>query len=230
MTTTDINGIVFLEATDPISPFHTLMNLLQSGTSNALNATARIFPVVDTTEQDALETTYSPSPTNPIYSDLGGVLYRSQGSGWSRVVGAPLPYLRLRSTAALSRAAGAWAQATNLTTAITAGAQPWTYSGGQVTLTEGGLFDLDATISMTASGFSVRIIDAVTFAVLAQSGYSTTTSQTNGAHAKVRLAAGASFIVQVYPGTTASITADANAASATGAGTPTHLTVTKLSD
>lgn len=38
MTTTDANGIVFLEETDPISPFHTLMNTLQQGTSDAIDA------------------------------------------------------------------------------------------------------------------------------------------------------------------------------------------------
>lgn len=38
MTTTNSNGIVFLEETDPISPFHTLINTLQQGTSNALDS------------------------------------------------------------------------------------------------------------------------------------------------------------------------------------------------
>lgn len=37
MTTTNANGIVFLEETDPISPFHTLINTLQQGTSNAIS-------------------------------------------------------------------------------------------------------------------------------------------------------------------------------------------------
>ena len=37
MTTTDSNGIVFLEATDNISPFHTTINLLQQGTSDAFD-------------------------------------------------------------------------------------------------------------------------------------------------------------------------------------------------
>lgn len=36
MTTTDANGIVFLEETDPISPFHTLINVLQTATSQAI--------------------------------------------------------------------------------------------------------------------------------------------------------------------------------------------------
>lgn len=36
MTTTDSRGIVFLEASDDITPFHTLINVLQTGTSNAI--------------------------------------------------------------------------------------------------------------------------------------------------------------------------------------------------
>lgn len=38
MATTDSNGIVFLEETDPISPFHTTINTLQQGTSDAISA------------------------------------------------------------------------------------------------------------------------------------------------------------------------------------------------
>lgn len=38
MTTSDANGIIFLEETDPIAPFHTLMNTLQQGTSDAITA------------------------------------------------------------------------------------------------------------------------------------------------------------------------------------------------
>lgn len=37
MTTTDSNGILFLETTDPISPFQTLINGLQTATSSALS-------------------------------------------------------------------------------------------------------------------------------------------------------------------------------------------------
>lgn len=40
MTTTDANGIVFLEETDPIAPFHTLINTLQTATSQAVALTS----------------------------------------------------------------------------------------------------------------------------------------------------------------------------------------------
>lgn len=38
MTTTNANGIIFLEESDNISPFHTLINTLQQGTSDALDS------------------------------------------------------------------------------------------------------------------------------------------------------------------------------------------------
>jgi len=44
MTTTDSNGIVFLETTDNISPFHTLINTLQTGTSTAITSVKNSFP------------------------------------------------------------------------------------------------------------------------------------------------------------------------------------------
>lgn len=46
MTTTDSNGIIFLEETDPISPFHTLMNTMQQGTSDAITNLKSATPYV----------------------------------------------------------------------------------------------------------------------------------------------------------------------------------------
>jgi len=54
MTTTDANGIVYLQDTDDISPFHTLINVLQAGTSNALDAKTRITSVINMAARDAL--------------------------------------------------------------------------------------------------------------------------------------------------------------------------------
>jgi len=71
MTTTDAKGIVFLQDTDDISPFHTLINVLQAGTSNALDAKTRITRVANLTERNALT---GASPSNPLYvhrSDAG---------------------------------------------------------------------------------------------------------------------------------------------------------------
>jgi len=86
MTTTDANGIVYLQDTDDISPFHTLINVLQAGTSNALDAKTRITRVANAAERNALT---GASPTNPIYVHRvdSVTLERSVGSGF-RVVAA----------------------------------------------------------------------------------------------------------------------------------------------
>lgn len=101
MATTDINGIVFLEETDPISPFHTTINTLQQGTSDAISALTDgssdvvvIHPVANTTERDALAASYAPSASNPLYVDrqdaaTGLKLERTEnGSSWA-AVGSP---------------------------------------------------------------------------------------------------------------------------------------------
>jgi len=68
MTTTDSNGIVYLQDTDDISPFHTLINVLQAGTSNALNSKIRIARVANVTERLAVATAMGASASNPVYT------------------------------------------------------------------------------------------------------------------------------------------------------------------
>lgn len=84
MTTTDGNGIIFLEETDPISPFHTLMNTLQQGTSDSLQA-ARRGPLyaADNTARTALYTQYGASPSAPLWVNVAGVIqYTVDGTNW----------------------------------------------------------------------------------------------------------------------------------------------------
>jgi hypothetical protein len=83
MATTDSNGIVFLEETDPISPFHTTINTLQQGTSDAITGIEEdieglkegddgilvVHQVADVTERAALAATYSPTASKPLYVD-----------------------------------------------------------------------------------------------------------------------------------------------------------------
>lgn len=78
MATTDSNGIVFLEETDPISPFHTTINTLQQGTSDAIGSFGSgsegsfvIHYVADTTARSALATTYGPTASKPLYVHRG---------------------------------------------------------------------------------------------------------------------------------------------------------------
>lgn len=90
MSTTDANGIVFLEETDAISPFHTLVNTLQSGTSAAVqNAANGPRYAANNTERDALLSTYGSSATNPLWVDVAGVFQRHNGTTW-QVAGAAL--------------------------------------------------------------------------------------------------------------------------------------------
>ena len=84
MTTTDANGIVFLQDTDNISPFHTLINGLQTATSTAVEKAGRgPFYAANTTARTALYTAHGASSTNPLWVDMAGTLYRTvDGTTW----------------------------------------------------------------------------------------------------------------------------------------------------
>lgn len=84
MTTTDSNGILFLDLSDNISPFHTLMNSLQSATSTAVEkATRGPLYAANNTARDALLTQYGSSASNPLWVNTAGVLEIHNGTSWS---------------------------------------------------------------------------------------------------------------------------------------------------
>lgn len=88
MTTTDSQGIVFIEETDPISPLHTLINALQSGTSAAVRKVARgPLYAANTSERDAYLAEYGSSAASPLWVDVNGVLQRHNGTAWVSLVG-----------------------------------------------------------------------------------------------------------------------------------------------
>lgn len=98
MATTDSNGIVFLEETDPISPFHTTINTLQTGTSNAFTAlkngtsgSAVVRIVADTAARDALLTSYAPTTAKPLFVWVTSTstMEKSTGSGFTIVSDSP---------------------------------------------------------------------------------------------------------------------------------------------
>lgn len=102
MATTDSNGIVFLEETDPISPFHTTINTLQQGTSDALsgikdgsNDILVIHQVADTSERAALAVAYGPTASKPLYVNRANagagkeMEYTTDGSTWRTVAATP---------------------------------------------------------------------------------------------------------------------------------------------
>jgi hypothetical protein len=72
MTTTDSNGILFLETTDPISPFQTLINALQTATSTALSARAKLF-----------KSAVASPPSGAVAGDLWYQMY--DGATWRRL-------------------------------------------------------------------------------------------------------------------------------------------------
>lgn len=93
MTTTDSNGIMFLELSDNISPFHTLMNSLQSATSAAVEkATRGPLYAANTTARNALLTQYGSSASNPLWVYTDGVLEAHNGTSWVRIAPEPDPW------------------------------------------------------------------------------------------------------------------------------------------
>jgi hypothetical protein len=84
MATTDDNGILFYEDTDAVSPLDTMLNAGQQSISDAFSAAARIFPVANTGERDAL--TAGSTVDNPRYIDFTGVLWScNDETNWRRV-------------------------------------------------------------------------------------------------------------------------------------------------
>lgn len=81
MTTTNANGIVFLEETDPISPFHTLMNVLQQGTSDALDEKAAAVLTPLTADWLPYTPTWTASGVNPSLGSGGAIAGRYRKIG-----------------------------------------------------------------------------------------------------------------------------------------------------
>ena len=87
MTTTDSNGIMFLQTSDIISPFQTLMNSLQSATSTAVaKATRGPLYAANTTARNALLTKYGSSASNPLWVNTAGVLEVHNGTSWTTYI------------------------------------------------------------------------------------------------------------------------------------------------
>ena len=116
MTTTDSKGIVFLEETDIISPFHTLMNVLQQGTTDAFDDVTNLIDSKITilhrdtiAERGAL--TASTSTDNPllVYVKATGLIYMSDnGATWKT-----LATLDAVAAAIAARTPAAWAASAN---------------------------------------------------------------------------------------------------------------------
>lgn len=89
MATTDANGIVFYETTDPVSPLQTLLNSGQQSISNALSATVRVWPVADATARTAILALKGSSAANPLFvwqADVKATLVHD-GTSWTGLLG-----------------------------------------------------------------------------------------------------------------------------------------------
>jgi hypothetical protein len=67
MGTTDANGILFMEETDSISPFQTLINAHMQSVTDALDATPRIFPVANEAARTAALAAHGASASLPLF-------------------------------------------------------------------------------------------------------------------------------------------------------------------
>lgn len=89
MTTTDSQGILYLEETDSVSPLHTTLNALQSATSEVIGDVRRgPLHAANDAERNALLTTHGSSPTEPLWVDVAGILQRHNGTIWQSMTGA----------------------------------------------------------------------------------------------------------------------------------------------
>lgn len=135
-------------------------------------------------------------------------------------------HMRVRAPSAHTAAAGAWAQIQNLTeivTADTSGAQPWTVSAGAFTITADGLYEFGMTISGGASTFGLRWQRIAGSVVLAQTTVGAGASQTQTlVTGPRRILAGQVVAALVYPSASMNVVVDA-------ATTPSTMYVTRLS-
>lgn len=228
MATTDSNGILFYEVTDALSPLQVLLNAGQQSVSDALGATARIFPVANVAARTALAASSSPSPATPLFvfradAPSGSQLeYTTDGTTWVTLGAGALPHVRLGNPSTQSRPGGAWSQINLATASDISGSQPWSYSAGAVTINEAGLYQMDAAITASAATFAVQIYRVGDTAALAQSPTGSGASFSNSVSCTRRLAAGDVIIVRIYPSATMNVEAD-------GITKPSFITFTRLS-
>lgn len=94
MTTTDSNGIVRFEDTDPITPIQTVFNTALQSVSDALTPVKNrgIYTFGTVAARDAFAATYLPTPSKPLFvyrSDVNVLQYTTDGVNY--------PYLNTRT-------------------------------------------------------------------------------------------------------------------------------------
>ena len=135
-----------------------------------------------------------------------------------------MPHVRFRASVGGSRAATTLSAVQLDAIGEASGATVATVSGYQVTVSVAGLYNLEAAVTMSSSAFVAQILNVTTGAVLTGTkDGSGALNLTTSLSTTRRLAWGTVLQLQVYPAATSTVTADA-------AGSPSCLSVTKLSD
>ena len=85
MATTDSNGILQLEVSDPVVPLQTALNGIGASVSSAMDSTVRTFMVANATARNNLATQRTPSKSNPlrVWRQDTGVAEINDGTGWA---------------------------------------------------------------------------------------------------------------------------------------------------
>lgn len=123
MTTTDSNGIVLLQDTDNIAPFHTLINTLQAATSAQVKRAKKgLQYAANNTARDTLLALYGSSASEPFWVDVAGTLYRHDGTAWAKVAAAGVgTVLTADTSASYTGPLGGGVAATAATVTVTPG-------------------------------------------------------------------------------------------------------------
>ena len=84
MATTDSNGILQLEVSDPVVPLQTALNGIGASVSSAMDSTVRTFKVANETARNNLATQRTPSKSDPlrVWRQDTGVYETNDGTGW----------------------------------------------------------------------------------------------------------------------------------------------------
>ena len=84
MATTDSNGILQLEVSDPVVPLQTALNGIGASVSSAMDSTVRTFKVANATARNNLATQRTPSKSDPlrVWRQDTGVFEINDGTGW----------------------------------------------------------------------------------------------------------------------------------------------------
>ena len=84
MATTDSNGILQLEVSDPVVPLQTALNGIGASVSSAMDSTVRTFKVANATARNNLATQRTPSKADPlrVWRQDTGVYETNDGTGW----------------------------------------------------------------------------------------------------------------------------------------------------